>query len=130
MKHLYFVSVLAISAALFMTQAWSQNEGEGIMILKSREFGQHEEQLVRFDHYLHENTFRCLVCHHDFRIYSNRNEGKGSKCSGCHKHEPSKEIPVPLLEAFHGSCIECHEKYMDWGRSSGPVGCDDCHLKQ
>ena len=96
-------------------------------VLKSTEFGQHEESLVRFNHYLHENMFQCLVCHHDFRVYSNRNDGKGSKCSSCHKREPGEDIPVSLLEAFHESCIECHEKYLDWGRSAGPVECDECH---
>ena len=127
MKRLHIISALVIATVLASPQAWSQNEDEGVMVLKSREFGQHEESLVRFNHYLHENIFRCLVCHHDFRVYSNRNDGKGSKCSSCHKREPGKDIPVPLLEAFHGNCIECHEKYLDWDRPAGPVECGDCH---
>lgn len=125
MKHLHITSSLVVVLVLSAVQAWSQDEG--IMVIKSKEFSSRQESLVRFDHYLHESIFQCLVCHHDFRVFSNRNEGKGSKCSGCHKRESSEDIPVPLLEAFHGSCITCHEKYSDRGRSAGPVECGDCH---
>jgi hypothetical protein len=35
---------------------------------------------------------------------------------------------VPLFEAFHGNCIQCHEKYSERGWSSGPVACENCHV--
>ena len=130
MRRLHFISVWVIIVALAPTHAWPQNENEGIMVLKSREFVTHEEPLVRFDHYFHENFIQCLVCHHDFKVFSNRNEKIGTKCSSCHKREPNEDIPVPLLEAFHGNCIDCHQKHLDRGQSSGPVDCGDCHLEE
>ena len=129
MKHRYLILSLIITAVFATSIAWSQEKevNVGIMDLKSREFGKRHEHLVRFDHYLHENKFRCRVCHHDFNVFSNRNNGKGSKCSGCHKKHLTKEIPVPLLTAFHKKCIGCHENYIIWGRKSGPVMCGFCH---
>ncbi len=129
MKYRYLVFSLILAAVLATPLAWSQEEKaqEGIMDLKSREFGKHHEHSVRFDHYLHETIMRCRVCHHDFNIFSDRNQGKGSKCSSCHKKRLTKEIPIPLLVAFHKKCIGCHENYIVWGRKSGPVMCGFCH---
>lgn len=129
MKFLYIFFSLIIAVFLATSTAWSQDTkaNAGIMNLKSREFGRRHEHSVRFDHYLHETAIRCRVCHHDFNIFSNRNEGKGSKCSGCHKKQMTKEIPIPLLTAFHKKCIGCHENYIRWGRKSGPIMCGFCH---
>ncbi|MGA7145445.1 MAG: cytochrome c3 family protein [Desulfobacterales bacterium] len=129
MKFLYIFFSLIIAVFLATSTAWSQDTkaNAGIMNLKSREFGRRHEHSVRFDHYLHETAIRCRVCHHDFNIFSNRNDGKGSKCSGCHKKQMTKEIPIPLLTAFHKKCIGCHENYIRWGRKSGPIMCGFCH---
>ncbi|MBW2711103.1 MAG: hypothetical protein JRC58_04330, partial [Deltaproteobacteria bacterium] len=61
MKHRYLVFSLVLAAVLATSLAWSQEEKvqEGIMDLKSREFGKHHEHSVRFDHYLHETGIRC-----------------------------------------------------------------------
>lgn len=119
---LFFAGILAAS------MAWSQEAVEqGIMNLKSLGFKKHHQPSVRFDHYLHETLIRCRVCHHDFNVFSNRNFGKGSKCSTCHKEKLNKEIPVPLLMAYHQMCIGCHDNYLKWGRRSGPVMCGVCH---
>ncbi|MBW2198402.1 MAG: cytochrome c3 family protein, partial [Deltaproteobacteria bacterium] len=67
------------------------------------------------------------MCHHDFNVFNNRNEGKGSKCATCHKKRLTKEIPIPLLTAFHKKCIGCHENYIRWDRKSGPLMCGFCH---
>lgn len=129
MKHRPFIFFLILGVVLATSVAWSQEEKveEGIMDLKSREFGKLHEHSVRFDHYLHETIIRCRVCHHDFNVFSDRNQGKGSKCSSCHKKRLTKEIPIPLLVAFHKKCIGCHENYIVWGRKSGPVMCGFCH---
>lgn len=129
MKSRYIIVSLIFSVFLATSMAWSQDKqaDSGIMNLKSKEFGRHYEHSVKFDHYLHENILRCRVCHHDFNVFSNRNEGKGSKCSGCHKKKLTKEIPIPLLTAFHEKCIGCHENYINWGRKSGPIMCGFCH---
>ena len=131
MKHLRLVVTLVIVGILVAPLSWSQEEKlqEGIMDLKSREFGQHQRPMVRFDHYLHETIIRCRVCHHDFYVFSNRNAGKGSKCASCHKQEVKKDIPVALLTAFHQRCKGCHENYIKWDRTSGPVMCGICHKK-
>ena len=52
------IEVPDLATVLASPQAWSQNEDEGVMVLESRAFDQHEESLVRFNHYLHENIFR------------------------------------------------------------------------
>jgi len=120
--------VLFIASYLVASMAWSQEEVEqGIMNLKSLGFKKHFQSPVRFDHYLHETLIRCRACHHDFNVFSNRNFGKGSKCSTCHKEKLNKEIPVPLLMAYHQMCRGCHENYLKWGRRSGPVMCGVCH---
>ena len=129
MKYRYIIFSLFFSVILLGSSAWSQAKKaeEGIMNIKSREFGKRHEHSVRFDHYLHENILRCRVCHHDFNVFNNRNEGKGSKCATCHKKHLTKEIPIPLLTAFHKKCIGCHENYINWGRKSGPIMCGFCH---
>jgi hypothetical protein len=119
---------LFVAGILAASMAWSQEEVEqGIMDLKSLGFKKHFQPPVKFDHYLHETLIRCRVCHHDFNVFSNRNFGKGSKCSTCHKEKLNKEIPVPLLMAYHQMCRGCHENYLKWGRRSGPVMCGVCH---
>ncbi|MFO7554717.1 MAG: cytochrome c3 family protein [Desulfobacterales bacterium] len=132
MKHRYFLFSffsLIFAVTLVTSSAWSQEKqaDAGIMKLKSKEFGRHSERPVIFDHYVHEIIIGCRVCHHDFNVFTNRNEGKGSKCSGCHKKQLTKEIPIPLLTAFHKKCIGCHENYINWGRKSGPLMCGYCH---
>jgi hypothetical protein len=129
MKYRYVIFSLFFAIIFAVSAAWSQDKkaDEGIMDLKSREFGRHHERSVRFDHYLHETILRCRMCHHDFNVLDNRNMGKGSKCSGCHKKKLTKEIPIPLLTAFHKKCIGCHENYINWGRKSGPLMCGFCH---
>ena len=129
MKYQYVIFSLFFAVILAVPAARSQDKKvqEGIMNLKSKEFGKRHEHSVRFDHYLHENIIRCRVCHHDFNVFSNRNEGKGSKCATCHKKQLTNEIPIPLLTAFHKKCIGCHENYINWGRKSGPIMCGFCH---
>jgi cytochrome c553 len=129
MKHRHFIFILILGVVLATSVAWSQEEKvqEGIMDLKSREFGKLYEHSVKFDHYLHETVIRCRVCHHDFNVFSDMNQGKGSKCSSCHKKRLTKEIPIPLLMAFHKKCIGCHENYIVWQRKSGPIMCGFCH---
>jgi len=129
MKHWCLVCILFLIAVLSASVTWSQ-EGKAlgeIMDLKSKEFGKHHEHFVRFNHYLHETAIRCMVCHHDFNVFNNKNEGKGSKCSGCHKKQLTEDIPIPLLTAFHKKCIGCHENYIAYSRKSGPVMCSLCH---
>ena len=127
-KHWYFIIALIFVGALTVSLAWSQEEvQEGIMDLKSKGFKKHFQPPVKFDHYLHETILRCRVCHHDFNVFADRNFGKGSKCSTCHKEKLNKDIPVPLLMAFHQKCRGCHENYLIWGRRSGPIMCGVCH---
>ena len=128
-RHLHLILVLVVVGILTAPHAWPQEEKvqEGIMDLKSQGFSRHYQPPVRFDHYLHETILRCRMCHHDFNVFSNRNFGKGSKCSTCHKEKLNQDIPVPLLTAFHQLCRGCHDNYLNWGRRSGPVMCGVCH---
>ncbi len=128
MKHWYIIMALVFVGVLTASLTWSQEQPqEGIMDLKSKGFSKHYQPQVRFDHYLHETILRCRVCHHDFNVFNDRNFGKGSKCSTCHKEKLNKDLPVPLLLAFHQLCRGCHENYLNWGRRSGPVMCGICH---
>lgn len=127
-KHWCVVMALIFVGILAASLAWSQDEDqEGVMDLKSLGFKKHYQPSVKFDHYLHETILRCRVCHHDFNVFSDRNFGKGSKCSTCHKEKLKKDIPVPLLMAYHQMCRGCHENYLNWGRRSGPTMCGVCH---
>ena len=129
MKHRHLILAFILVVVLAASSAWSQKEEvqEGIMDLKSKGFSKHFQPPVRFDHYLHETILRCRMCHHDFNVFNDRNFGKGSKCSTCHKEKLNKDIPVPLLMAFHQKCRGCHENYLIWGRRSGPIMCGVCH---
>jgi hypothetical protein len=71
-------------------------------------------------------TDNCALCHH---VYENKvripNESsEGQPCSDCHGLKSSPENSIPLLQAFHGRCKECH---FDSGK--GPVLCGQCHIK-
>ncbi len=132
MKRLILVLIVVLLAALAGSLAWSGDEGagdEGVMILQSREFGEHQRPPVRFDHYLHEQSIRCRSCHHDFFVFDDHNDGKGSKCSKCHKKAAVEEVPVSLNMAFHKRCKGCHQNYLEWEWDTGPITCGQCHVR-
>jgi len=62
-------------------------------------------------------------------------------CETCHPIEErlltQKLTPIielgdrdSVIDAFHGSCIGCHEKRADSSQKSGPITCGECHLRR
>lgn len=76
---------------------------------------------VIFDHKEHTSPmgygYRCIDCHHDIASDDERPDA----CGACHM--PEDEYILDRADAFHESCIGCH----DFG-GLGPVECLDCHI--
>ena len=69
----------------------------------------------------------CAICHH---VYENKNlvpdeSSEDNACSDCHSLHPSPENGIPLVQAFHKRCKECH-----YASGNGPVLCGQCHIKR
>ena len=79
---------------------------------------------IVFEHKAHAEGYglECSSCHHA------ENLDKGiSPCGECHNAETAEFGLLNRMEAFHQSCMGCHEEV-----GSGPYGkdqCNQCHLK-
>ena len=130
MKTVQLISAFVMS--LFLVHlAFSQ---EATMILKHKEAGPHQRPLVNFNHELHANDkIDCITCHHDYDQYGNNRGGedKAQSCANCHSNpaNPNKRL-IPLTEAFHAQCKNCHESLMKANKASGPIMCGECHMRQ
>ena len=122
-----FVVLFTLAASAVFSAGWRKSGEAGTMVLKSSEFVTSKRPAVKFDHIMHEEQINCQVCHHDFKVFQDHNNGKGSKCESCHTLEGADDIPVPLRLAFHKNCRGCHQKWHMWGRKSGPFTCAGCH---
>ena len=98
-------------------------------------FGNLRRPEVSFSHEIHAESLEssgCGVCHHapDDRtgklVYI---EGEETTCKECHDLQEEAGIPA-LIEAFHGSCTDCHRNQIKSGNlKSGPTTCGGCHRK-
>ncbi len=50
-----------------------------------------------------------------------------ANCATCHTEQPSSELILPRMDAFHGLCMGCHEA-LDVGPYQKDQ-CNQCHLK-
>ncbi len=107
--------LLTLSVALAFAQ-------EPVMILNHEQTGFRERPPVKFDHERHAGKLDCTRCHHDYDEYGNNHGGedRAQSCTNCHVGSV-KEGVLPLMEAFHAQCKQCHEK------TRGPVMCGECH---
>lgn len=84
-------------------------------------FAELERPPVRFPHERHARELEpegCTVCH---PVTGNHT------LQFTYPKETGAETRSSLTEAFHDSCIGCHETRAATGRSSGPVTCGECH---
>ncbi len=104
------------------------DDGKSITFLENASFENPQEPVSAFNHDFHDMDLdiNCEECHH---VYENGVliKGKSSdkkRCIECHPLEATDEYKVPLLEAFHSGCQDCHIK-----EKKGPVMCGECHKR-
>lgn len=89
---------------------------------------------VEFPHSLHFN-FSCKTCHHK---WDGNSQIQGCQASGCHAIKPQDADTAKDAEngprfslAYHKSCRGCHRAMINERKTpTGPVKCDECHVKQ
>lgn len=78
---------------------------------------------VPFDHRAHaaREGANCAVCHH-----TSTGTDVAVACRQC--HQPSAGFAPDRRDAFHGSCIGCHDTLQRTKKTTGPVKrCSGCH---
>ncbi len=111
-----------------MTQPlFSQDE---FIEVNSDEFKEHTRPLVVFPHMVHEDSLYCEDCHHDYDESGENIGGDGGYCSDCHGKNTG-DNPIPLMEAFHIQCKQCHAKEIAERENKNiPQMCGQCHVKK
>lgn len=127
MKYARHLSCLIFVFFLFVPLAFSQ---DAVMTLDHKELGPHQRPLVEFNHEKHSATIDCMRCHHDYDKYGNNKSGEdGQSCTVCHTAKPGK-VKIPLEQAFHQECKECHKATEAQGKGKAPVLCGECHVRK
>jgi hypothetical protein len=106
----------------------SLDKGKSITFLDNDNFENPQESPSDFDHDFHwiDLEIECNECHHVYEngvMVKDRNSND-KRCSECHPLKADTEHKIPLLEAFHSSCEDCHKK-----EGKGPVMCGECHKR-
>jgi hypothetical protein len=68
----------------------------------------------------------CNRCHHvyeDGQLVEDESS-EGYRCSDCHAETDAGDGMPALMDAFHGSCKQCH---LEAGK--GPIMCGECHRR-
>ncbi len=126
-RQLAFAAVLAAGAALpgkVAAQAAQKAGPDTVVFTPSR-------GKVVFLHAKHAKAYDCSSCHHASRAEKPLTSPQ-QKCSDCHTSEAVAPMKTTLRFAVHntvtreGTCLTCHKKEADAGKSA-PVGCMDCH---
>ncbi|MEW6265630.1 MAG: sulfate respiration complex hexadecaheme cytochrome HmcA [Thermodesulfobacteriota bacterium] len=82
-------------------------------------------------HYRHTQALqdKCELCHHEYDArnkklyYAKEKEGT---CRYCHLGTQI-ENRMPMNEASHRQCLNCHQKISAQKKKAGPVKCAGCH---
>lgn len=117
-KRLYPITILVVVLAAVAVAGYlmpAQSEETPVRVLLPNKGGK-----VVFEHQVHAETYgiECDSCHHT---------GDYTPCSDCHTAASPEEGVPGLMEAYHQSCMGCHEE-----TGAGPYGkdqCNQCHLK-
>lgn len=89
---------------------------------------------VGFDkslHFRHSESQgnKCGQCHHEYDetnkklFYAKHREGT---CRYCHRNE-AKDNRMPMRQASHIACVDCHLKTLSKKLATGPITCTGCH---
>jgi len=129
-RDLAFVAVLAASA-LLPGKAAAQQAAEPVgpdTVVFTPSRGK-----VTFTHGKHSKAYACGTCHHESRAEKPLTSAR-QKCGDCHTAEAVAPMKTTLRFAMHntvtreGTCLTCHKKEADAGKSA-PVACADCHIR-
>jgi len=82
-------------------------------------------------HFRHVKSLdkKCETCHHVYDEQTKKlvyEKGKEGTCRYCHGEE-KVENRIPLQEASHLSCVDCHQRLQGKQKKAGPVQCSGCH---
>jgi len=126
MKLFYYHLAMIFLFFIMSDPIFSQDE---FLEINSDEFNVHTRSLVVFPHMVHEESMDCMVCHHDYDEDGENIGGDGGYCSDCHT-ENAEENPIPLMEAFHIQCKQCHAEEIKENKNKNiPQMCGQCHVK-
>lgn len=83
-------------------------------------FGRVRRPAVQFPHELHvSGGVSCASCHHHVAAGA-----PVQQCASCHTGARG------IRNAFHRSCVGCHDARQSRGMPSGPRTCAECHPRQ
>ena len=129
---IFYYTLIMISALFIITYpAFSQSEDIELYIY-SDDFSKHTRPLVIFSHINHGDCDRidCTECHHDYDESGENIGGNGGLCLDCHTKNAG-DNPIPLMEAFHTQCKQCHAKEIGKSKNKNiPQMCGQCHVKK
>lgn len=104
-----FVAMLSLAGA-------QQNPENGADIIKLNPGGAMAE--VTFPHHAHQNVVNdCNVCHSVFPM-----------TPGIIKEKIILQ-ELRKQQVMHGTCLECHKAMKNAGEATGPVVCNQCHIR-
>jgi hypothetical protein len=134
-KKRYLTAITLLLALLAACQSGVSGCGRGNASEKSarsdlitmnglESFGPLERPAVQFPHDLHTAALAgqdrdCSTCH------PTREDGRPSRLFMRLADTTRTEIEA----LYHTHCIDCHSANRDQGKSSGPVACGQCHLR-
>ena len=128
----FYCNLIMISALFIIIHpAFSQYEDIELYIY-SDDFSKHTRPLVIFSHINHGDCDRidCTECHHDYDESGENIGGNGGFCLDCHTKNAG-DNPIPLMEAFHTQCKQCHAKEIGKSKNKNiPQMCGQCHVKK
>ncbi|MEN6615403.1 MAG: cytochrome c3 family protein [Syntrophorhabdus sp.] len=81
---------------------------------------------VAFSHPLHTQKAKidCVVCHH-----KDKNPKEPGSCMPCHDLKDVRNGAIPIKDAYHKKCIDCHKEAVAAKKVNAPTKCNDCHKK-
>jgi hypothetical protein len=117
------MTVVVVFVLLLLTGASAQKKAPESMMLKLEGA---KFPPVPFSHPLHTEKAKidCVECHH-----KDKNPKEPGGCMPCHDLKDVKNGAMPIKDAYHKNCIECHKESSAKGVKA-PTKCNDCHRKQ
>lgn len=104
------------------------DDGNAITFLENSGFKNPQSPPSAFDHDFHDLDLdiECEKCHHVYEngVLIKDKSSHEKRCIECHPLNATDEYKVPLLQAFHSGCQDCHIK-----EEKGPLMCGECHKR-
>lgn len=104
------------------------DDGRSITFLENAGFDYPQKAPSAFDHDFHDLDLEieCEECHHVYEngVLVKDKSSDDKRCIECHPLKANDEYKVPLIQAFHSHCQDCHRK-----EEKGPLMCGECHKR-